>query len=102
MPRGFNTDKNGGGFTEQQIAAVWSKGRAVQGYSSSYVRADACGALMVWKDYGNTASQWGWEVDHKHPVVHGGGDNIDNLQPLQWQNNRAKSDGPLVCAVPRR
>lgn len=34
----------------------------------------------------------GWEVDHKHPVAKGGSDNPRNLQAVQWEENRTKSD----------
>ena len=51
---------------------------------------------MAWQSYGDCESPYGWEIDHINP---NGGDGIGNLQPLQWQNNRAKGDGPLVCAV---
>jgi len=34
----------------------------------------------------------GWEVDHIRPVSHDGGDDLANLQPLQWKNNRCKGD----------
>jgi len=37
-------------------------------------------------------AQWGWEIDHKKPVANGGTDDLDNLQPLQWENNRHKGD----------
>ena len=35
---------------------------------------------------------YGWEIDHINPVASGGGDEIGNLQPLNWKNNSAKGD----------
>jgi hypothetical protein len=34
-----------------------------------------------------------------NPVSHGGTDELANLQPLHWENNRAKGNGILRCAV---
>jgi len=51
--------------------------------------------------YGDTSSGHGWEIDHVYPASKGGGDELNNLQPLQWSNNRSKSDHypQWSCAV---
>jgi 5-methylcytosine-specific restriction endonuclease McrA len=103
MTRSPNTDRNGRNFTNETILAVWNKGQIVSGYDPSLVRKDVCGAWIHWNKYGVTVDYGnGWEIDHKKPVAKGGGDEIDNLQPLQWQNNRKKGDdfpASNFCAV---
>ena len=99
--RRANTTRSGGTFPTGTVQQVWNKGRPVAGYNPYSVRADACGAPMSLSDYGNTSSPYGWEVDHIRPVAHGGSDELWNLQPLQWQNNRRKGDDypNWTCAV---
>jgi len=84
-------------FSEETIQVVWNKGRIVSGYDPSKYRKDICSALIARSRYGDRNSKNGWEIDHIDP---NGSDNLDNLQPLQWENNVAKSDsGRLKCVV---
>lgn len=91
MARNFSTKTTGFTFDEATIQAVWNKGTAVNGYDAAKYRRDACGAWMQRDQYGQTA-KYGWEIDHIKPVSQGGPDDLSNLQPLYWENNRHKSD----------
>lgn len=86
-------------FTEEQIQKVWEKATVVGGNDSNVYRKDECGAWIARKQYGNRNSSYGWEIDHIKPQSKGGGDELSNLRPLQWENNMSKSDGRLVCVV---
>lgn len=103
-----NTNRVGGTFDERTINAVWNRARIVPGANPNYRRMDACGAFIDRLQYGQTIHHGtGWEIDHILPISRGGSDDLSNLQPLQWQNNREKGDQyPIVpssyCAVKAR
>jgi 5-methylcytosine-specific restriction endonuclease McrA len=77
-------------FDEATIEAVWNK--AAPSDEHPPLRVDAHGALIWREGYGNNSSKFGWEIGHRIPVSQGGGDDLDNLEPLQWQNNRRNGD----------
>lgn len=103
MARKRNSDRHGNSWSKEQILAVWKKGTIVQGQDAAKVRKDTCGAWIHFDKYGDTTDNGhGWEVDHIKPVAAGGTDDLYNLQPLQWQNNRRKGDdypAKDYCAV---
>ena len=86
-------------FTDEKIEEIWKKGTIVSGNKPNEFRKDQCGAWIARNQYGNRKSKYGWEIDHITPQSNNGGDENSNLRPLQWQNNMAKSDGRLVCAI---
>ena len=100
MTRQPNTTHEGHSFTPEWIEAVWRKGLVVAGYDSRLFRRDACNAWMKRSDYGQITT-FGWEIDHIFPVAKGGQDVFQNLQPLNWQNNRHKGDSypHWTCAI---
>ena len=89
MARNPGTRRDGRSFDEATIEAVWKKGTPEPQYPS--FRKDTCGASMQRPKYGKT-EQYGWEIDHIKPVAKAGTDDLGNLQPLQWANNRHKAD----------
>lgn len=93
MARNRNTNREGNSWTPAQLQAVWNRGVIVQGRDAAKERKDICGAWIHFDEHGDTTENGnGWEVDHIKPVAAGGTDDITNLQPLQWQNNRRKGD----------
>ena len=75
--------------TKKEIA--WENAHKVRGRNPDVYRKDDYGNLMYWSSYGKQ-SDMGWEIDHIHPKAKGGTDSPRNLQAVQWEENRKKSD----------
>lgn len=89
LSRQPNTMISGQQFDAKTVDLVWTKAQPELWFV--YFKRDSCGATIKKDDFGKN-SQFGWEIDHIVPVVKGGTDDLDNLQPLHWENNRQKGD----------
>ena len=89
---GSPADESRKTFSNDEIQKVWNKAKIIKGEDESVYRKDYAGAWIKRDEYGNTDSTFGWEIDHRKPVAKGGSDDLTNLDPLQWNNNRTKSD----------
>ena len=78
---------------ESRIKQAWENGKIVRDHDASKARKDACGAWIVFSEYGNRESGFGWQIDR------GGGNKLSKLRPLQWENKTGKGAGRLVCVV---
>ena len=66
----------------------------IPGSDDNVWRLDVYDSKIQRNEYGTRESIYGWEIDHIDP---NGGDDISNLQPLQWENNVKKGNGQLQC-----
>ncbi len=75
-------------ISKEKALEIWAKKFGNLEYAK-----DKAGAWIIRDKYGDTTPLgYGWEIDHKVPTSHYGSDLDENLRPLQWENNRSKSD----------
>ena len=77
--------------TKKQREEAWERATKSRGKNLDVWRKDPKGNLIRKGSYG-TLGKYGWEIDHKNPRAKGGTDHGRNLQALQWEANRKKSD----------
>ncbi|MGZ3885524.1 MAG: HNH endonuclease [Bacteroidia bacterium] len=85
------------------IRKVWERASVIPGKDPQLFRKDKCGAIMQ-RDLLNNNQfplSLGWEIDHIRPLNKGGSNEEQNLQALQWENNRHKNSNELAweCKV---
>ncbi len=74
-------------FTPEIIEKVWEKAPVVETQDKHEFRKDAFGAWIGRRFYNNKKSQYGWVIGYIQSIEDGGSNHIDNLIPLQWENN---------------
>lgn len=77
-------------FSKEQLNKIFSKAKPIKGENLGQRRRDTFGSVIDRAAYGDTNSEFGWDVDHKKSRKKGGSNDLSNLQPLHWKNNRKK------------
>ena len=84
-----SSDCNGRPFPAWTKDRVWRKAAPSQvGTQIDSAKTGAAPSFST-KAHGQR-TKCGWVVDHIRPVSRGGTDQLGNLQPLHWRNNRGK------------
>ena len=81
-------------YSEDILQKVWEKALTVPGMDEDLYRKDYCGAIIRRDMYGMSSESlsYGWEVNRIRPAWLGGESELNNLQPLHWENNRSKGN----------
>jgi len=87
MSKKSNTNYGGSGCRD----AVWNKAITIPGKNPDVVRYDAKLNEIRYNSYGKD-TKYGWNIDHTLAKNHGGGNELNNLQPLQSSMNKSYGD----------
>ncbi len=84
-------------FTKEERDYMWNKADKVPGMDPAKFRVDKCGNLMYYDAYGisknpDEKTKLAYDGDHSLCLKHGGTYHKNNLQALQSNQNRHKSD----------
>jgi 5-methylcytosine-specific restriction endonuclease McrA len=71
------------------VGEVWEKAKSMRGKDPDVWRKDKYDNKIRFGSYG-TQGEYGWEIDHKNPKNNEGSDQLRNLQPHHWEENREK------------
>ncbi|BBL72328.1 HNH endonuclease signature motif containing protein [Methylogaea oryzae] len=88
----MQTGKPAQTYSPQTVLAVWNRATVVAGRDPKEYRKDCHGNTIRFGDHGNANSPFGWEIDRIVPSARGGGDELSNLQALQWRSSRIKNE----------
>ena len=83
------------GLSAEQLRknAAWAATRTLPALGAMMypkdARMDELGNVICYSEYGQSNSQYGWEIDHRHPSALGGVDHHSNLRALKCQTNRS-------------
>ena len=77
--------------SKKDIENAWNNANIIRGKNPDVYRKDKYGNEIYKSSYGKT-SNMGWEIAHKHPIAKDGTNSPRNLQAVQWEENRKKSD----------
>lgn len=77
---------------DKLIMSVWNKWRIIPWQDAMLLRMDRFWSMIKLEEYGNTNSIYWREIDHIIPIDRWWTDLLLNLEPLQWENNRKKSN----------
>jgi hypothetical protein len=68
------------------IEQVWNRATKVNGYDGSTWRTDPFGSPILWADYGNKGSRYGWVLRRLRNGTPARENCAQDFDAVQWQN----------------